>query len=97
MRYLLPLLLLLTACSPHSRNISSQDFQPWPFTVSEGELRCEKGAVIFDDGLVKWGLNGTAQERGYAKVDPIWRDDPAVKGAKVNLGAVIEAGQELCN
>lgn len=75
----------------------------WPLTVEQGTLRCEaNSAVIFQSPEgTKYALNGTAtaraDQRGYADVDEIWRDNPDVPGLKVDIGGLISDGLELCD
>jgi len=69
----------------------------WPFTV-KGTVKCIPPAtVVFvaETGTM-YGLNGTATGQGYKPVDEIWKDDPAIPGAKVNVGSLIQEGLEKC-
>jgi len=45
----------------------------WPFTVGQGTLGCQSGAVVFRSAGVNYGVNDAAKARGYAAPDPIWR------------------------
>ena len=64
----------------HGRLISEQDFaSPWPFTVPEGRLRCTKNSVTFEAGGSTYAINGTAQGRGFPRVDPIWKYDTTME------------------
>jgi Protein of unknown function (DUF2511) len=77
----------------------------WPFTVPEGVLSCVsdagRQAVIFEAGGVRYGVNGTARgakvsERlRLADLRDVWRDDPAIPGAKVTTWEVIQRGLAL--
>lgn len=69
----------------------------WPFTVPAGRIECEpdQSRTIRADGQI-YALNGRAQDRGYQRIDPIWKDDPRFDGAKVNLQPIIDAAGELC-
>jgi len=53
--------------------------------------------VLFEapDGTT-YGLNGTAQTMGYPGIDPIWKPDPLGYGLKINIGALMDRGLELC-
>ncbi len=53
-------------------HIQKSEFgEQWPFTVSEGVLECVDYAVIFHTRSGRYGLNGLAESKGYAEVDPI--------------------------
>lgn len=77
-----------------SRDVMGDD---WPFTVDDGSVACEGGAVTFTSGDVTYAVNGTAksQEAG-ADVMAIWADDPAVPGLKIDISEVINRGLALC-
>jgi hypothetical protein len=70
----------------------------WPFTVDEGRVECRRGqSVVFITGGTEYAVNGAAQTvLGLPGIDPIWRNDPKIAGAKVNIGPVLDAGLELC-
>ena len=57
--------------------ISEADFgKTWPFTVSEGELRCSGiGVVTFKVNNVAYAVNGLAASAGFAPIEPIWKLD----------------------
>lgn len=85
--------------------IGCGDVGGWPLTVKSGLLQCEEevtSSFVFQrvwftapDGAV-YGINGTAQEAGYPGIDPIWKDDPAGYGLKVNISPLIDRGLRLC-
>lgn len=98
---LLPLAILLFAsCSsaPKDKLISPSDFPngEWPFTVSAGRVSCDGGAIVFEANGTKYAVNGTAEGRGFANIDPIWKPDPKLPGTKISIGSVIVEGQKLC-
>jgi hypothetical protein len=98
MKFIAPAsLLLLTACSFASERISAQSWQSnYPFTV-DGYLECEPpGAIVFKADGKAYAVNGTATAKGYADIAPVWKDDPAAAGQKINLSEVIAEGQKLC-
>jgi hypothetical protein len=72
----------------------------WPFTVSEGVLTCrdsgvtagatEMKEVLFTADGITYALNGYAKgRRSYQDVTAIWADDPAIPGAKKDIGPII--------
>lgn len=68
----------------------------WPLTLLEGTLRCEPGRVIViraTDGR-DFGVNGMAAK--YPDIAPVWADDPAIPGLKMDIGPLIDAGLKLC-
>lgn len=89
--------------SPRTARLSESDVPKgeWPLTVSEGVVRCEGsggiGAVIFrTPGGDDYGVNGTALSRGAAKLEPIWKKDPDIPGARINISPVLDRGLKLC-
>ena len=81
---------------------SAEDGKPWsgdlwPFTVSNGTLKCDRDAVIFVADGRTYAINGFARSRGFADVGPIWRDNTEIPGTKINIGAVLDSGLDLCN
>ncbi|HTU15936.1 MAG TPA: DUF2511 domain-containing protein [Solirubrobacterales bacterium] len=84
--------------SSSSGSISQSDLgKKWPLTVDHGTLGCDGMGVLFEapDGTT-YGLNGTAQTMGYPGIDPIWKPDPLGYGLKINIGALMDRGLELC-
>lgn len=70
----------------------------WPLTVSEGRVECRPGRVIvFTAGDTTYAVNGTARDAaGLPPIDLVWRDDPHIPGAKVNIAPVLNAGLAMC-
>lgn len=75
----------------------------WPFTFAEGHLHCFAGqAVAVSDAESgrMYALNGQANAKagalGLEPLAAVWRDDPAIKGAKVSVGQVLEDGLAHC-
>lgn len=62
-----------------------------------GFVDCVDGfsAIFRTDGQT-YALNGTARSRGYAEIDPIWRDNSAIPGAKINIGPLIDLANQQC-
>ena len=79
------------------RTITRAEFGThWPFTVAEGELRCDGGAVTFNAQGKTYAVNGTAGGLGFARIDPIWKYDDSFAEAYaeetgISLETVIEA------
>jgi hypothetical protein len=98
-RLLIALLAIsLPACSVFgSKYITAKDWgTTYPFTV-DGYLECEAGgAIVFKGGGMAYAVNGTAKNKGYPGIEPIWKDNPVVPGAKVDIVDVISEGQKLC-
>ena len=79
---------------------------PWPFTIEGGELICiasadDPGVFIVTESGETFALNPAAirmagQAGAMADLDPIWRDDPDLVGAKVNVSPVILYALQLC-
>jgi hypothetical protein len=73
----------------------------WAFIVDEGVLACDGkngvGAVTFTSGGKTYALNGAAKQTNkYEPIDSIWADDPSIKGAKKDIGSIIQRGLKLC-
>jgi hypothetical protein len=91
-----------------SANISKSQFKDqWPLTVDSGTLKCEPAPtslkvqfVTFTSGGKTYALNGIARgqakQRGWKEIDPIWKDNPEIPGAKINIGPLITLGLTLC-
>ena len=79
---------------------------PWPFTVDRGELTCigpadDPGVVLVTVTGEMFALNPAAilmadRIGARADLDPIWRNDPDILGAKVNVSPMILYGLTLC-
>ncbi len=78
----------------------------WALAVDSGVLNCENQAVSFTapDGKI-YALNGSGKvyskknNLGWIEVEPsnpIWLEDPEIKGAKVSISDMISAGLALC-
>ena len=79
---------------------------PWPFTVEDGELTCigpaeDPGVFIVADNGDVFALNPAAirmadRVGARADLDPIWRADPYILGANVNVSPLILYALTLC-
>lgn len=73
----------------------------WPLTVDSGTLRCRpfrdnlQILTIEVDGKI-WAVNGTAIGQGFPEIDPIWKGNPEIPGARVNIGPLIDLAKSLC-
>jgi len=68
----------------------------WPLTVSEARVNLLSGKVaILRAGGRTYALNGTAQSRGYQRIDPIWRDNLAIPGTKISISPLIQRALSL--
>lgn len=84
--------------SPNSERLYAKDFgDDWPFTTDTGLLICRnRHMILFGTKGKVYALNGIAAGR-YPQVHPIWRDNPALPGTKINVGPLIDRAQKLCN
>ncbi len=110
--------LALISCGPNDNTlgekaISKEQYgNKWPFTVSEGKLKCIQyeteginqemiQGVIFETNGKTYGLNGTAKswgrKLGYAKVDEIWADDTIQMDQLIKAGVPIENAKMKVN
>ena len=79
---------------------------PWPFTVDHGELTCigpadDPGVFLVTDQGDMFALNPAAVRMAdrvgaMADLDPIWRDDHDILGAKANISPIILYGLTVC-
>lgn len=80
----------------------------WPFTLPAGELECQRlphmpdlEAVLLhgDDGAT-YAVNGIASSHaaryGWRTLRQVWREDPAIPGARVPVGDMVARGRALC-
>jgi tetratricopeptide (TPR) repeat protein len=95
----------LLAPPPSGRKVTRAEFgEDWPFTVEEGYVDCLYiSDAVFRANGITYAINGTArsraQERGYADIYSIWRDDPGYSelDVKVNIGTIIAYALEECD
>ena len=88
----------------NEKYVSEKDFgQEWPLTVPNGYVECKRGYMaLFRFRNTTYALNGSA--RSYAKrygeyeeIDSIWKDNPEIKGTKMDIGVLINEANKLCN
>lgn len=88
--------------SVHGQNwvdISQAEYgDKWPFRVKQGQLTCiPYSKVIFRAHGRVYAVNGMASgDRRFAEIRLIWRDDPKIRGLKINIGPIIDRGLTLC-
>lgn len=69
----------------------------WPLTVDRGVVDCIDGnAAIFSTGGNTYALNGAATQKGYQRIDSIWRDNPDPNLPKMNIGPLLRLALEQC-
>lgn len=69
----------------------------WPLTIDGGTLRCSEGAVTLETPEKTYALNPEAQSRALGEsLAPVWAPNPAIEGARMSTGALIESGLALC-
>lgn len=88
-----------TPSNPRAAKVTQAEYgDRWPFTVSEGTVRCVgASSVVFDGGGRTYAVNGTARtQTDFPDIDPIWRDSPTGLGLKVNIGPILDKGLSLC-
>ena len=79
---------------------------PCTFSVDRGELRCigpadDPGVFLVTDQREMFALNPAAilmadRVGAMADLDLIWRNDPVILGAKMNVSPMILYGLTLC-
>ena len=88
----------------NERLVTSADYgTDWPWSVSQGVLRCEFPYVVTfttDDG-VTYAMNGPsrerAEERGWVSdLSPIWVDDPMRPRVKIGTRTLTADGEAIC-
>jgi hypothetical protein len=76
---------------------ASQFGDNWPLTIDSAEVDCiEPSTAVARFGGRVFALNGMAMQRGFADIDPYWRADPKIPGARVNIGLLIDSALAHC-
>ena len=97
--------LSVSAQTVKSRKVSKTEFgKKWPLTVAEGIIKCIDGIyVVFTAKNGKtYAVNGTAlskntmKQRGWFDIMDIWKSDPELPGAKIDISSLLNSGLELC-
>lgn len=84
-----------------ARMTKTQYGKRWPLTVKSGTVHCSGDAVTFaTDGANGriYAVNGTALGRypNMPKIRAIWRKDPSIPGARIDISPIIDRGLKLC-
>lgn len=89
----------LNSSSPSSMrvHVSQSEFgDSWPLTVDSGEIECiDTYFMVFRSGGETYALNGLAKGQGYADITPIWKDNPKIPGAKMDISPLTMRGLAL--
>lgn|GEM_PF-5759057 len=75
----------------------------WPLKPDNGLVGCRdkpgtnvQVLTFIDPDGKEWALNGIAKSSGYPAIDPIWRDDPDLDGAKINISPLVDRAEAAC-
>lgn len=76
----------------------------WPLNIDEGWLECvppaegrRHASVLFHAKKRTFAVNAEGfLLKGTKALDSIWLDEPAIPGAKANLGPLLDRGLALC-
>ena len=79
----------------------------WPFTVPSGQLYCHGlggglGEVMFrvpfpSTNAGVYGVNGLARTRlKLPGITKIWRKNPNIPGARIDISPILDRGLKLC-
>ena len=102
------LLFSVTGCgeSGGERVITQQEFgNKWPFTVPEGRLVCTPTnmkvgktrivSVTLDANGTTYAINGTAANKGFRDISPIWKyDDTWAEHYAKEKGVTLEVARD---
>lgn len=71
----------------------------WAFTVDQVTIGCEMSLpfVAVEGDHFVYGITGYAAQQIGRSIDGIWRDDPKIKGLKVQLQPFIDKALEHCD
>ncbi|WP_417589220.1 DUF2511 domain-containing protein [Pararhodobacter oceanensis] len=96
--YVLLIAAFFTSACEAGEAISAETFgDQWPLTVDSGRIDCiAPNAAVFIHNGTTYQLNGMAQSRGYALINPIWRDNPDIPGTKISISPLLRAALALC-
>lgn len=79
-----------------AQEVASKDVEGWPLIVESGTILCdERGAIFFETGGKRYGLNGLGKSASQP-INPIWAYDPKNEGMMLSLSPLLEIGQKLC-
>ncbi|HTH58257.1 MAG TPA: DUF2511 domain-containing protein [Cyclobacteriaceae bacterium] len=79
----------------HQKDISKSDYgSSWPFSVEDGVLQCDRGAILFVANGKRYAVNGMAKSWAKSEGYDDEIDEILLKGADIQR--VIDDGQKLC-
>ena len=98
--WLLLALSLFSSCAESGKQVTRQELgDRWPLIVDGGYVDCVHGALVFRHDGTTYALNITALSKGYAGIDPIWKNETRAlnhRPLKVNLTPLIDLALEQC-
>jgi hypothetical protein len=96
-------LALAPACGSDGQEVTQAQYgAAWPFAVEQGTLMCQTSSggrlhsAVLKVGEVEYALNAVAESRGYASVEPIWRNNPQFTGGRMDLAPMVALALEQC-
>lgn len=83
-----------------SKRIDASDLaEEWPFTVSAVVLHGKQSAVWVEYQKKIYPINAYAhvkfQKKNTENIESIWRDDPNLYGAKIDIDEVLKMGLDI--
>ncbi len=92
--------VLETKTEPKEKYIYQKDFgDKWPLSIPSCYLSCYDFKITCSYQGEAYAVNGIARQSKnpvYKPIDSVWLDNPNIKGAKIDISPVMEAGQKLC-
>ena len=82
------------------KDIYAKDYgKNWAFTIDSVNIGCEMNLpVVFVKGDdFAYGLTGASAKAVDRSIDGIWRDNPDIKGTKINLSPFIDLALSYCS
>jgi len=88
---------LLAALPPFGVLATADEYgDAWPLTVPGVRVELLSGcAAVVHTTTATYALNGVAIRQGYPRINPIWKDNPRIPGAKVNIGPLLDLALSL--
>lgn len=89
--------LLVSGGDSHAKHVTRSDYGSyWPLTADSATIGCKSGDPYVQVGDTRYALNGAAQNDGYVSLAPIWADDSASPGLKVDVSVLRINALKLC-